>query len=150
MIYFYSMADVHDKATRSYNMSQIRSRNTKPEILVRKFLHAQGFRYRLHDKKLPGKPDIVLPKYKTVIFIHGCFWHGHTECKYFVVPKTRTDWWLNKINSNIANDTKAVKALKKEGWKIISIWECQLKRLKAKKTLTALQRKLFVYRGKKL
>jgi len=144
------MADVHDKATRSYNMSQIRSRNTKPEILVRKFLHAQGFRYRLHDKKLPGKPDIVLPKYKTVIFIHGCFWHGHTECKYFVVPKTRTDWWLNKINSNIANDTKAVKALKKEGWKIISIWECQLKRLKAKKTLTALQRKLFVYRGKKL
>jgi DNA mismatch endonuclease (patch repair protein) len=86
------MADVHDKATRSYNMSRIRAKNTKPELLVRKFLHAQGFRFRLHDKKLPGKPDIVLPKHKTVIFIHGCFWHGHKGCKYYVVPKTRTDW----------------------------------------------------------
>ena len=75
---------VHNKKTRSYNMSQIRAKNTKPEMLVRKFLHAQGFRYKLHDKKLPGKPDIVLPKYKTVIFIHGCFWHGHKDCKYFV------------------------------------------------------------------
>jgi len=136
------MADVHDKKTRSYNMSQIRSRNTKPEILVRKFLHSQGFRFRLHDKKLPGKPDIVLPKYKTVIFIHGCFWHGHKNCKYFVVPKTRTEWWLNKINTNIANDTKAVKALKKEGWRIVHLWECDLKPLKLAKTLSRLLRKL--------
>ena len=90
------MADVHDKQTRSYNMSQIRSRNTKPELLVRKFLDAHGFRYRLHVKDLPGKPDLVLPKYKTVIFIHGCFWHGHENCKYFVVPKTTTEWWLTK------------------------------------------------------
>lgn len=130
------MADVHDKATRSYNMSQIKATNTKPELLVRKFLHANGFRYKLHDKKLPGKPDIVLPKYKTVIFIHGCFWHGHTNCKYFVVPKTRTEWWLNKINTNKANDAKAMKALKKEGWRVITVWECKLKQGKTSSILT--------------
>src|SRR6266700_3265929 len=96
------MADVHSKATRSYNMSRIKGKNTKPEILVRRFLHAHGHRYRLHVKSLPGKPDIVL-------------------------PKTRTQWWLNKINGNIANDIKAVKALKKERWKIINLWECHLK-----------------------
>ena len=122
------MADVHTKEIRSYNMSRIKGKNTKPEMLVRKFLHAHGYRYRLHDKKLPGKPDIVLPKYKIVIFVHGCFWHGHNNCKYFVVPKTRTEWWLNKINGNIANDVKATKALKKEGWKIINIWTCKLKK----------------------
>ena len=136
------MADVHDKATRSYNMSQIRSRNTKPEMVVRKFLHAQGFRYKLHDKKLPGKPDIVLPKYKTVIFVHGCFWHGHKNCRYFVVPKTRTQWWLNKINSNKANDTKAVKALRKEGWRIINLWECGLKKVKMENTIDKVLQKL--------
>src|ERR1700759_4169065 len=122
------MADVHDKETRSKNMAAIKSRNTKPELLVRRFLHASGFRYTLHNKKLPGKPDIVLPKYRTVIFIHGCFWHGHKDCKYFVVPKTRTEWWLNKIIGNIANDEKAVKALKKDGWKIITLWTCKLKK----------------------
>jgi len=136
------MTDVHDKITRSYNMSRIRATNTKPELLVRKFLHAQGFRYKLHDKTIPGKPDLVLPKYKTVIFIHGCFWHGHIDCKYFVVPKTRTDWWLNKINTNRSNDTKAIKALKKEGWKIITIWECDLKPAKVEKKLLTLLRKL--------
>lgn len=109
------MADVHDKQTRSYNMGRIKGKDTKPELLVRKFLHAQGFRYKLHDKTLPGKPDIVLPKYRTVIFIHGCFWHGHANCKYFTIPKTRTQWWTNKINTNKTNDAKAVKALKKEG-----------------------------------
>ncbi len=113
------MADVHSKEIRSYNMSRIKAKDTKPEMLVRRFLHSQGFRYRLHVKNLPGKPDIVLPKYKTVILIHGCFWHGHAGCKYYVVPKTRTDWWLAKINSNIANDQKALKALKKEGWKLL-------------------------------
>jgi len=129
------MADVHNKKTRSYNMSQIRSSNTKPEMLVRKFLHAHGFRYSLHKKTLPGKPDIVLPKYKTIIFIHGCFWHGHSNCRYFKVPKTRTDWWLHKINTNKANDAKAIKALKKEGWKVITVWECKLKPAKVEKTL---------------
>lgn len=132
------MADVHDKKTRRYNMQQIRAKNTKPELLVRKFLHAHGFRYSLHKKTLSGKPDIVLNRYKTVIFIHGCFWHGHKNCKYFVVPKTRTKWWLDKINTNKANDEKAIKALGREGWKIITIWECKLKPSKAVETLSDL------------
>lgn len=136
------MADVHTKEQRSYNMSRIKGKDTKPEMLVRKFLHANGYRYRLHDKRLPGKPDIVLPKYKTVIFIHGCFWHGHSGCRYYVVPKTRTEWWLNKINRNIANDYKAIKTLKKDRWKIITLWECDLKPVKAQKTLSMLLKRL--------
>jgi len=136
------MADVHTALQRSYNMSRIKGKNTKPEMLVRKFLHANGFRYRLHDKKLPGKPDIVLPKYRTVIFVHGCFWHGHNNCRYFVVPKTRTQWWTDKINGNIANDVKAIKALKTNGWKIINIWECDLKTTKVEKTLNSLLKKI--------
>ena len=135
------MVDVHSKEIRSYNMSQIKGKNTKPEMLVRRFLHANGFRYKLHDKSLPGKPDIVLPKYKTVIFVHGCFWHGHKNCKYFVTPKTKTEWWLNKINGNIANDTKVIKALKNDGWKIITIWECNLKPAKVETTLSNLLKK---------
>lgn len=129
------MADVHTKETRSYNMAQIKSKNTKPEMLVRKFLFSKGFRYRLHDKKLPGKPDIILSKYKTVIFVHGCFWHGHEGCKYFVIPKTRTEWWLAKINRNIANDLKTQQALQNAGWKIINIWECELKSTKIEASL---------------
>lgn len=136
------MADVHDKETRSRNMSAIRSKNTKPEMLVRRFLHAQGFRYRLHDKKLPGRPDIVLPKYKTVIFIHGCFWHGHENCKYYVVPKTRTEWWLAKINTNKLNDTKAIQALKKTKWKVLHLWECDLKKDKVDKLFAKLPGKI--------
>jgi DNA mismatch endonuclease (patch repair protein) len=132
------MADVHSKETRSYNMSRIRSKDTKPEMLVRKFLHKNGFRYRLHVKDLPGKPDIVLPKYKTVIFIHGCFWHGHEGCKYYVVPKTRTEWWLNKIKLNISNDLKSKQELIEQGWKIIEIWECELKRKTSEYTLSYL------------
>jgi DNA mismatch endonuclease, patch repair protein len=123
-------------------MSMIKGKNTKPEMLVRKFLHTNDYRYKLHDKKLPGKPDIVLPKYHTVIFVHGCFWHGHTNCKYFVVPKTRTQWWTDKINRNKANDEKAVKALKKEGWKVINVWECDLKPAKVEKTLAKILRKI--------
>ena len=121
------MADVHNKETRSFNMSRIKGKNTKPEMLVRQFLHAKGFRYRLHVKDLPGKPDIVLPKYKTVIFIQGCFWHGHDQCKYYVVPKTKTDWWLTKINGNKAKDITNIELLRKEGWRVIEIWECELK-----------------------
>jgi DNA mismatch endonuclease (patch repair protein) len=136
------MSDVHSKEVRSYNMSQIKGKNTKPEILVRKFLHSKGFRFRLHDSKLPGKPDIILPKYKTVIFVHGCFWHGHTNCKYFVIPKTRTQWWLKKINGNIVNDKKKSSLLKRAGWKVIHIWECQLKTQKNDITLTKLLSKI--------
>lgn len=109
------MADVHSKETRSYNMSRIKGKNTKPEILVRQFLHANGFRCRLHVKDLPDKPDIVLPKYKTVIFIQGCFWHGHDQCRYYVIPKTKSEWWLDKINGNKARDTLNIEKLKDTG-----------------------------------
>jgi DNA mismatch endonuclease (patch repair protein) len=120
----------------------VKSKNTKPELLVRKYLHAQGFRYRLHVKELLGKPDIVLPKYNTIVFVHGCFWHGHKNCKYFTIPKTRTRWWTDKINTNKTNDTKDVKALKKEGWKICVVWECALKPVKIEKILNGLLNKL--------
>lgn len=119
-------------------MSQIKGKNTKPEILVRKFLFSTGFRYRLNDKKLPGKPDIVLPRYKTVIFIHGCFWHGHEGCKYYVVPKTHTDWWVNKIVYNKIKDTENSLKLSDLGWKVIVIFECQLKKEIRSNTLNEL------------
>jgi DNA mismatch endonuclease, patch repair protein len=130
--------DVHEPEVRSYNMSRIKGKDTKPEMIVRKFLFAQGFRYRLHVKSLPGKPDIVLPKYKTVIFVHGCFWHGHKGCKYFVVPKTRTEWWLTKIVSNSNNDKRNTELLRLEQWKVITIFECELKSGKREKTLANL------------
>ncbi len=129
------MADVHSKKIRSYNMSKIHGKNTKPELLVRKFLFSNGFRYRLHDKHLVGKPDIVLSKYNTVIFVNGCFWHKHENCKYFVIPKTRTKWWLTKINGNVENDERNYSALKKLGWNIIVIWECELYPKKLEATL---------------
>jgi DNA mismatch endonuclease (patch repair protein) len=129
------MADVHSKAVRSYNMSRIRSKDTKPEMVVRKALFAAGFRFRLHQKSLPGKPDIVLKKYRTVIMIHGCFWHGHDGCKYFVVPKTRTEWWLKKINRNQSLDETNIKALRKAGWKVTVIYECELKSNRLDRTL---------------
>jgi len=121
------MADVHNEETRSYNMSRIKATDTKPELMVRRFLHSCGFRFKLNDKNLPGKPDIVLPRYQTVIFINGCFWHGHAHCKYFKIPKTRTVWWQEKISRNKLNDRKAIRALRKEGWKVILLWECDLK-----------------------
>lgn len=136
------MADVHNKETRSYNMSRIKGKDTKPEMLVRKFLHAQGFRFRLHVKDLPGKPDIVLPKYKTAIFVNGCFWHGHEGCRYFVVPKTRTEWWLNKININKANDLKKQATLEELGWKVVRLWECELKSTNVVKALAELVKKI--------
>ena len=121
------MTDVHDKKTRSFNMSMIKGKGTKPEIIVRKFLFNNGFRYRLNYSKLPGKPDIVLPKFKTAIFINGCFWHGHEGCKYFVVPKTRTKWWLDKIKKTKERDQNNYKILSETNWNIIVIWECELK-----------------------
>jgi len=119
--------DVHDKKTRSYNMSRIKGKNTKPEELVRKYLFAQGFRYRKNDKRLPGSPDIVLPKYKTVIFVNGCFWHGHTDCKYFVWPKSNEEFWRHKITNNIQRDIKKRHLLESQGWRVLVIWECELK-----------------------
>lgn len=121
------MTDVHNKETRSYNMSQIKGINTKPEMLIRKFLFSNGFRYRLHVKDLPGKPDIVLPKYNTVIFVNGCFWHGHENCKYFKLPNTRAEWWKEKIERNRLNDILKHKMLKDMNFKVIIVWECQIK-----------------------
>jgi DNA mismatch endonuclease (patch repair protein) len=132
------MTDVHNPTVRSYNMSRIKGKNTKPEMLVRKFLFSKGFRYRLNVKSLPGTPDIALPKFKTVIFIHGCYWHGHEECSYFVVPKTRTEWWLDKINRNIENDKIKQCQLIDEGWRVIVLWECMLKPKTKDTTLTNL------------
>lgn len=134
--------DVHSKETRSYNMSRIKSSNTKPEEIVRKYLFSKGFRYRKNDKRYPGKPDIVLPKYRTIIFVNGCFWHGHKGCKYYVVPKTNTDFWLNKINHNIERDQKQINQLKMEGWNVIVVWECQLKQEKQNDTLMSIERNI--------
>lgn len=127
--------DVHDKKTRSYNMSRIKSKNTKPEELVRKYLFSKGFRYRKNDKRLPGSPDIVLPKYKTVIFVNGCFWHGHEGCRYFVWPESNKDFWRNKIETNIARDNKKTASLESMGWKVITVWECELKTKVREQTL---------------
>ncbi|WXF86266.1 DNA mismatch endonuclease Vsr [Pseudomonas syringae pv. atrofaciens] len=119
--------DIVDSATRSRMMSGIRGKNTRPELLVRKFLHAHGFRFRLHRKDLPGNPDIVLPKLKTCIFVHGCFWHRHPGCRYATMPKTRPEFWTEKFSKNVARDAKSILALRQLGWRTIIIWECQLK-----------------------
>ncbi len=136
------MTDVHSKTVRSFNMSQIRGKNTKPELLVRKAIFTAGFRYRLNESKLPGKPDIVLPRYRVLIFVNGCFWHGHRLCKYFVLPKTRTLWWKAKIENNRANDKLKQSAVKKMGYKVIVLWECQLKPAKRIRTIYSLIKKL--------
>lgn len=119
------MADFLSAAERSERMSRIRSRNTSPELLVRKFLHHQGFRYRLHVKGLPGRPDLVLPKYRTVIFVDGCFWHGHS-CQGGRVPATNTAFWEGKISANQERDRRNRRALRGAGWRIIQVWECHL------------------------
>jgi DNA mismatch endonuclease (patch repair protein) len=120
------MTDVVDAITRSRMMSGIRGKNTKPEKLVRSLLHRQGFRFRLHVSNLPGKPDIVLPRYNAVIFVHGCFWHRHA-CRFFKWPQTRPDFWREKIARNCSNDLKSRRALKKEGWRIGIVWECAVR-----------------------
>ncbi len=121
------MTDTISKERRSWNMSRIRSKDTAPEIAVRSMLHRAGYRFRLHVKDLPGKPDIVLPKYKTVIFVHGCFWHRHKGCKYATTPSTHKKYWLKKFDRNTANDKKHQRELKMLGWKVVTIWVCQLR-----------------------
>ncbi|MCO4794296.1 MAG: DNA mismatch endonuclease Vsr [Bacteriovoracaceae bacterium] len=120
------MSDVFDKKTRSRNMSHIRGKDTKPELIIRKALHKRGFRYRLHRKDLPGKPDIVLPKYNAVILVNGCFWHGH-ECHLFKWPKSHRGFWENKILQNINRDKKNKLKLEELGWRILTVWECSMK-----------------------
>ena len=129
------MTDVHSKQVRSYNMSMIRSKNTKPEMIVRRYLFSSGFRYRVNVQGIKGKPDIVFTKYRIVIFINGCFWHGHPNCKIFVLPKTNTEWRKSKIETTRKRDEKNQQLLKAEGWHVIVIWECQLKKKNRLKTL---------------
>lgn len=135
------MVDSLTRAKRSWNMSRIKSGNTKPEKVVRSLLHAMGYRFRLHRKDLPGKPDVVLPKYKTVIFIHGCFWHRHDGCKNATMPKTNTEFWENKLSQNIDRDRKKQLNLERLGWKVIVIWECETEGF-PKELATKLQRQI--------
>ena len=123
-------------------MSRIRGKDTKPEELVRKYLFSQGFRYRKNDARLPGKPDIVLPKYKTVIFVNGCFWHAHEGCKYFVWPKNNADFWKKKIRHNVERDAKNYQLLEELGWKVLTVWECDLKKESFSRTMSCLEQQL--------
>ena len=120
-------------------MSRIKGKDTKIEVEVRSWLFSRGFRFRKNDKRYPGKPDIVLPKYKTVIFINGCFWHRHTGCKYATTPKTRTEFWLEKFERNVRNDELHRQQLEDMGWKVITIWECQLKKTEFGETMDAIE-----------
>jgi len=122
------MADSVSKEQRSRNMSRIRSTNTSIEVKVRKYLFRSGFRYRKNVTALPGKPDIVLPKYRTVIFVHGCFWHRHEGCRYATTPSTNSEYWQQKFHRNIENDIRHSKELSEMGWNVITIWECELKK----------------------
>lgn len=137
------MADIKSKESRSYNMSRITGKNTKPEEMVRKYLFSKGFRYRKNDKKLPGSPDLVLPKYRTVIFVNGCFWHGHEGCKYFVWPENNAEFWRKKIVTNISGDERKKSQLEEMGWNVIVVWECELRPKERQKTLEKLEKELY-------
>jgi DNA mismatch endonuclease, patch repair protein len=136
------MADIHSKEVRSYNMSRVKSRNTKPELLVRSYLHHNGLRFSVHSKKIFGKPDLFIRKLNTAIFIHGCFWHGHKNCRYAALPTSNKVFWKNKIEGNQRRDALVKKQLKKDKIKIIELWECRLKPKKRAKTLERLLLKL--------
>ena len=124
------MSDRISKVHRSWNMSRIRAANTGPERLVRTFLHRNGFRFRLHRKSLPGSPDIVLPRYRTAIFVHGCFWHRHPGCKFAYSPKSNKSFWAKKFIANVCRDRKAAAALRRQGWQVVTIWECETDQLR--------------------
>lgn len=122
------MADVVDAATRSRMMAGIGGKNTRPEVQLRKAMHAIGFRYQLHDRKLPGKPDLVFPRYRAAVFVHGCFWHRHEGCCYATMPATRPEFWAAKFEANVARDRRAEMALHEMGWHIATVWECELRK----------------------
>ena len=122
------MSDFISPEHRSWNMSRIRGKDTKIEVMVRKYLFSKGYRFRKNDKRYPGKPDVVLPKYHTVIFVNGCFWHHHEGCKNATMPKTRTDFWKEKLGKNVANDRKHIRLLEEAGWNVITLWECELEK----------------------
>lgn len=134
------MADVHTPEKRSYNMSRIKGKDTKPEEIVRKYLFSKGFRYRKNVAALPGKPDIVLPKYRVCVFVNGCFWHMHEDCKYFVWPQNNADFWRKKLFANKERDKIVMESLRQSGWQVITVWECELKGDKAQNTLECLAR----------
>ena len=136
------MADIKTQESRSYNMSRIAGKDTKPEELVRRYLFSKGFRYRKNVRKLPGSPDLVLPKYRTVIFVNGCFWHGHEGCKYFVWPKSNVEFWRQKIETNISRDQRKETQLRDMGWNVLVVWECELRRPKRQTTLEGLENRL--------
>ena len=119
------MADLLTKARRSWNMSRIRAKDSEPELRVRSALHLAGYRFRLHSKLLPGTPDLVLPKLRTVVFVNGCFWHRHAKCRLSYLPKTRQDFWNNKFRENVARDRRVRNQLRKLGWRVVTIWECE-------------------------
>lgn len=119
--------DVVSKAVRSRMMSSIRGRDTKPELHVRRHLHGRGFRFRLNRNDLPGKPDLILPRWNTAIFVHGCFWHQHKNCPYAVMPKTRPEFWQSKLAANSARDVRSVQLLQELSWRVIVVWECSLR-----------------------
>jgi len=123
------LADTHTKEQRRDNMRAIKSKNTKPELLIRSALHRMGFRFRLHKKDLPGKPDIVLPKYKTIIDVRGCFWHRHPNCKMATTPSTNTSYWIKKFTTNVQRDKDNQKKLESMGWNVIVVWECEISKL---------------------
>ena len=129
------MPDAITTAQRHRNMAAIHSASTKPELNLRRELWHHGFRYRVNDKRLPGRPDIVLPKYRTVIFVHGCFWHGHKDCKYYTVPKTNTEFWMAKVARNQERDQEVWRKLEAKGWSVVIVWECQLKKANLEETI---------------
>ena len=126
------MTDVFSEEKRSYVMSCVSSKDTKPEKIVRSFLHRSGFRFRLHARDLPGKPDVVLAKHKTAIFVHGCFWHRHPGCKRTTTPKTRREFWVEKFKKNIRRDNLNYKKLKEQGWEVMVVWACKLEKIKSR------------------
>ncbi|PJJ67319.1 T/G mismatch-specific endonuclease [Chryseobacterium geocarposphaerae] len=136
------MADIYSSKKRSDIMSRISGKDTRPEVLVRKYLFSKGYRFRKNDKRFPGRPDIVLPKYKTIIFINGCFWHGHKDCKKSKLPETRKEFWENKINKNIQRDKSNIEELENQGWNVIVIWECKLKSKVFEETLICIMKKM--------
>lgn len=121
------MVDTLNPSERSERMSRIRSSNTAPEVALRSALHALGIRFRLHRKDLPGKPDLVLPRYRTAVFVHGCFWHRHEDCKIATTPKSNTEFWVKKFDRNVARDARTRELLEEMGWRVIVVWECELK-----------------------
>ena len=136
------MADNHSPQVRSYNMSQINSSNTKPEQIVLKYLFSRGLRYRKNDKRYPGKPDAVFPKYNTILFVNGCFWHSHEGCPCFVMPKSRLEYWEPKLKRNKQRDEEHLTDLEKKGWRVIIVWECELKKSVRDERLERLYREI--------